>query len=81
MPTTDPGFYQGDPISPYLFVLTMEIYGSLLEKALADKDFTLSLLLTQKVNIPHFCCADEVLIICRGDSKCEYAIYLSSDFI
>lgn len=59
------GFRQGDPISPQLFVLIMEVLAGLLEEALSRKAF-LAHPKWKSLKISHLSFADDVLLFFKG---------------
>ncbi|XP_017227807.1 uncharacterized protein LOC108203403 [Daucus carota subsp. sativus] len=61
------GLRQGDPLSPYLFVLCMEILRSCLEKHTSLPDFKHHWL-SKDLKITHISFADDILMFCHGDS-------------
>ena len=72
------GLRQGDSLSPYLFVLEMEVFSILIDKVtrggyLADYNFRNSF--GDVTNISHFLFADDTLVFCK-DSEDEM-LYLS----
>lgn len=62
------GLRQGDHISPYIFVLTMEILSRLLRDAANSDEFKWHPKCS-RVKLSHLLFADDLLIFCRGDIK------------
>ncbi|XP_028099520.1 uncharacterized protein LOC114299050 [Camellia sinensis] len=60
------GLWQGDPISPYLFVIVMEILARILAEKSTLPDFRFHWR-CEKTKIINLCFADDLMIFCRGD--------------
>ena len=59
------GIRQGDPLSPYLFVLSMNVLSRLLDAAVMHGVFRFHPK-CKKVNLTHLCFADDLLIFSKG---------------
>lgn len=62
------GLRQGDPISPYLFVLCMEYLNRCLLELKDNKDYKYHPK-CKKLNLYHVCFADDLLLFSRGDAQ------------
>jgi len=67
------GLRQGDPMSPYLFVITMEVLSLLLEEATADPQFGFHLR-CHFLQLTHLCFADDLLIFSTAKTDFIHAI-------
>ncbi|XP_070055784.1 uncharacterized protein [Nicotiana tomentosiformis] len=57
---------QGDPMSPYLYVITMEYLEREVMQLVENGDFNFHLR-CRKLGIIHICFADDLLMFCRAD--------------
>ncbi|GJT46963.1 RNA-directed DNA polymerase, eukaryota, reverse transcriptase zinc-binding domain protein [Tanacetum coccineum] len=62
------GLRQGDPISPYLFTLVMEVLNLFLKDEIAKKRNFKYHYGCKSIKITHLCFADDLLVLCHGDS-------------
>lgn len=62
------GLRQGCPLSPYLFVLTMEVLNSCISTAISKGDFQFHWK-TKELNLTHLVFADDLILFCKGE--CE----------
>lgn len=60
------GLRQGDPLSPYLFVLTMEVLSIILHKGSTQPSFKHHWRVKAD-DIAHLCFTDDLLVFCNGD--------------
>ncbi|GJV50023.1 RNA-directed DNA polymerase, eukaryota, reverse transcriptase zinc-binding domain protein [Tanacetum coccineum] len=61
------GLRKGDPMSPYLFTLVMEIISLIVQKKVEErKDFRYHFGCKQ-LKLTHFCFVDDLLMFCHGD--------------
>ena len=70
--STQKGLRQGDPLSPYLFILAMEGLSQLLARAKElqwIQGFQVGSNPTTTVNVSHLLYADDTLIFCGADSN------------
>ncbi|GJZ81199.1 RNA-directed DNA polymerase, eukaryota, reverse transcriptase zinc-binding domain protein [Tanacetum coccineum] len=62
------GLRQGDPISPYLFTLLMEVLNIFIKDEIAKERNFKYHYGCKKLKINHLCFADDLLMLCHGDS-------------
>ncbi|KAJ9685997.1 hypothetical protein PVL29_015067 [Vitis rotundifolia] len=72
------GLHQGDPLSPYLFVLGMEVLSALIRRVV-DEGFISGCRIRgrgrMEMNISHLLFADDIVVFCKA--KKEHLTYLS----
>ncbi|GJR19843.1 RNA-directed DNA polymerase, eukaryota [Tanacetum coccineum] len=69
------GLRQGDPLSPFLFILAMEGLHIVIQKAMEDKKITGAVVGDTKLNISHLFYADDVVFLIDW-SHCEQVQHL-----
>nr|GEW08179.1 RNA-directed DNA polymerase, eukaryota, reverse transcriptase zinc-binding domain protein [Tanacetum cinerariifolium] len=63
------GLRQGDPISPYLFTLVMEVFNLIMKKNIdASNDFGYHFG-CKELKLSHICFADDLLVLCKGNKE------------
>jgi len=60
------GIRQGDPLSPYLFVLVMEGLGGIIRQTIQHSEF-IHHWRCKPTNITHLCFADDLMLFCHAD--------------
>lgn len=68
------GLRQGDPLSPYLFVLSMEVLTACIAKSTATGNFSYHPQ-ASNVELTHLIFADDVFLFCRADQPSITAIF------
>lgn len=63
------GFRQGDPLSPYLFILHMEKLGHLIDVAVEQNDWEPLMLSRRGLGLSHLFFADDLLLFCRANDS------------
>ncbi|GJU75969.1 RNA-directed DNA polymerase, eukaryota, reverse transcriptase zinc-binding domain protein [Tanacetum coccineum] len=73
------GLRQGDPISPYLFTLVMEVLNLIIRKNIEENAEFKYHYGCKKLEITHLCFADDLLVFCHRDCKSVRIIKKSLD--
>ncbi|GJR74233.1 RNA-directed DNA polymerase, eukaryota, reverse transcriptase zinc-binding domain protein [Tanacetum coccineum] len=63
------GLSQGDPISPYLFTLVMEVFNIILCKNIEDSEKFNYHFGCKELKLTHMCFADDLLVLCKGNKS------------
>lgn len=63
------GLRQGDPISPYLFTIVMEVLTLIMKRKVEDKKEFKYHWGCRSMKLTHLCFADDLLMVCHGDMK------------
>lgn len=66
-PVTARGLRQGDPISPYLFTLVMEIFTLIMKRQVSENGEFKYHWGCKEVKLTHMCFADDLLKMCAGN--------------
>lgn len=61
------GLRQGDPISPYIFTLVMEVFTLMMQRRVEGNNIFKYHWGCKKVKLTHLCFADDLLVVCNGD--------------
>ncbi|GKE13017.1 RNA-directed DNA polymerase, eukaryota, reverse transcriptase zinc-binding domain protein [Tanacetum coccineum] len=73
------GLRQGDPMSPYLFTLVMECFTLMMERNLQRNPNFQFYFGCKSIKITHVCFADDLLVLCHGDTDSIKAVKDSID--
>ena len=67
-----PCIWQGDPLSPYIFILCMEILGHLIEEKCREKKWTPVKASKSGIAVSHLFFADDLVLFAKADgSNCS----------
>ncbi|GJT20726.1 RNA-directed DNA polymerase, eukaryota, reverse transcriptase zinc-binding domain protein [Tanacetum coccineum] len=61
------GLRQGDPMSPYLFTIVMEVFNLILQQIIKEDNSFKYHHGCKILKITHLCFADDLLVLCHGD--------------
>ncbi|GJV56807.1 RNA-directed DNA polymerase, eukaryota, reverse transcriptase zinc-binding domain protein [Tanacetum coccineum] len=62
------GLRKRDPISPYLFTIVREVFNLVLKQKISEETMFKYYFGCKKLQITHLCFADDLLVLCHGDS-------------
>ncbi|KAJ9564713.1 hypothetical protein OSB04_000679 [Centaurea solstitialis] len=63
------GIRQGDPLSPYLFTLVMEVFNLILKRKIKVMGGFKYHNRCEKLSLTHLCFADDLMMFCNGDVR------------
>ncbi|GKE48587.1 RNA-directed DNA polymerase, eukaryota, reverse transcriptase zinc-binding domain protein, partial [Tanacetum coccineum] len=63
------GLRQGDPISPYLFTLIMEVFSLMLKRKIVQEPRFQYHFGCKDIKLTHVSFADDLLVMCHGDAE------------
>ncbi|GJU27496.1 RNA-directed DNA polymerase, eukaryota, reverse transcriptase zinc-binding domain protein [Tanacetum coccineum] len=63
------GLRQGDPISPYLFTLVMEVFNLIMMKNITGSSEFGYHFGCKELKLSHICFADDLLVLCKGNKE------------
>ncbi|GKE02345.1 putative reverse transcriptase domain-containing protein, partial [Tanacetum coccineum] len=63
------GLRQGDPLSPYLFTLILEVLNPIIKRNIAANPHFKYQWKCNDLKITHLCFADDLMLFCHGDGK------------
>ncbi|KAK3225500.1 hypothetical protein Dsin_005362 [Dipteronia sinensis] len=73
------GLHQGHPMSPYLFVIAMELLTKLLAKHIQDSPHYKYHWKCNKIKLSHLCFADDLIMLCHGSTPSATILKMSHD--
>ncbi|GJR79973.1 RNA-directed DNA polymerase, eukaryota, reverse transcriptase zinc-binding domain protein [Tanacetum coccineum] len=63
------GLRHGDPMSPYLFTLVMEVFSLIMEKNIKESNCFGYHYGCKELKLSHMCFADDLLVLCKGNRE------------
>ncbi|GKE89361.1 RNA-directed DNA polymerase, eukaryota, reverse transcriptase zinc-binding domain protein, partial [Tanacetum coccineum] len=61
------GLRQGDPMSPYLFTLVIEVFSLIMENKIEESNEFGYHFGCKDLKLSHMCFADDLLVLCKGN--------------
>ncbi|GJW80065.1 RNA-directed DNA polymerase, eukaryota, reverse transcriptase zinc-binding domain protein [Tanacetum coccineum] len=63
----DKGLRQGDPMSPYIFIIVMEVFNLIIQQIINEEANFKYHFGCKSLKITHLCFVDDLLVMCHGD--------------
>nr|GEW58267.1 hypothetical protein [Tanacetum cinerariifolium] len=73
------GLRQGDPISPYLFTLVMEVFNMIMIKNISESGKFKYHCGCKELKLTHMCFVDDLMVLCNGDIESLKVVKKSLD--
>lgn len=73
------GLRQGDPMSPYLFTLVMEVFTLIAKRQVSESGLFKYHWGCNELQLTHLCFADDLLMVCYGDVNSVQVVKLASE--
>ncbi|KAI9174132.1 hypothetical protein LWI28_012433 [Acer negundo] len=73
------GLRQGDPMTPYLFVIAMEVLSKILVNRIADSHSFKFHWKCDEIKLSHLCFADDLIMLCHGSPSSAHVLKAALD--